>query len=159
MALSVAELKKRAQLYKGTDDNQPIEPTKKIELVPQPPSHDPHTDIDTEAKKAGLLVGASGEVYERQLSKSHHLFIELIDGEFVCYWRRYDQSETPTKEKNIARGAWRFVFSKAKTEISWWTNRTQATQQAEQEEAEEPTEKTQQETSRHVTHIQTSLNV
>jgi len=85
---------------------------------------------DEEAKAAGLTVLLPGQVYERQLDhqrrpkevRDYHLFIQLIDGQFVCYWRSYANSIF-LKEKVVARGSWKKVLKRAKSMIKWWDNK------------------------------------
>lgn len=93
----------------------------------QPPTDDERAKRDKEAKEAGFLVLLSGQVYERQLEhqkrpkeiRDYHLFVELIDGRYVCYWRAYSNN-TPIKEKLIVRGDWGKVIKRAKNFIDWW---------------------------------------
>jgi len=99
-------------------------------FTPQPPTDDERAKRDKEAKDAGLIVLVSGEVYERQLEhqkrpkeiRDYHLFIEFIDGRYVCYWRAYSNN-TPIKDKLIVRGDWGKVIKRAKNFIDWWDNK------------------------------------
>ena len=93
----------------------------------QPPTDDERAKRDKEAKEAGFLVLLSGQVYERQLERQkrpkeirdYHLFVEFLDGRYVCYWRSYGNN-TPIKEKLIVRGDWGKVIKRAKNFIDWW---------------------------------------
>src|SRR5690606_29163053 len=99
-------------------------------FTPQPPTDDERAKRDKEAKDAGLIVLVSGEVYERQLEhqkrpkeiRDYHLFIEFIDGRYVCYWRAYSNN-TPIKDKLIVRGDWGKVIKRAKNFIDRWDNK------------------------------------
>lgn len=85
---------------------------------------------DKEAKDAGLIVLVSGEVYERQLDhqkrskevRDYHLFIEWIDGRYVCYWRAYSNGNV-IKEKVLSTGSWKTAIKRAKETIDWWDNK------------------------------------
>lgn len=82
---------------------------------------------DKEAKDAGLIVLVSGEVYERQLEhqkrpkeiRDYHLYIEWIDGRYVCYWRAYSNGNV-IKEKVLSTGSWKTAIKRAKETIDWW---------------------------------------
>lgn len=85
---------------------------------------------DKEAKDAGLIVLVSGEVYERQLEhqkrpkeiRDYHLYIEWIDGRYVCYWRAYSNGNV-IKEKVLSTGSWKTAIKRAKETIDWWDNK------------------------------------
>lgn len=85
---------------------------------------------DKEAAEAGLIVLVSGEVYERQLDhqkrskevRDYHLFIEWIDGRYVCYWRAYSNGNV-IKEKVLSTGGWKTAIKRAKETIDWWDNK------------------------------------
>ena len=82
---------------------------------------------DKEAKDAGFLVLLSGQVFERQLerqkrpkeTRDYHLFIEFIDGRYVCYWRAYSNGNV-IKEKVLSTGSWKTALKRAKETIDWW---------------------------------------
>lgn len=97
---------------------------------PQPPTDDERAKRDKEAKEAGLIVLVSGEVYERQLEhqkrpkeiRDYHLYIEWIDGRYVCYWRAYSNGNV-IKEKVLSTGSWKTAIKRAKETIDWWDNK------------------------------------
>ena len=91
------------------------------------PQPDERAKRDKEAKEAGFLVLLSGQVYERQLERQkrpkeirdYHLFIEWIDGRYVCYWRSYSNGNV-IKEMVLSTGSWKTALKRAKETIDWW---------------------------------------
>src|SRR5690606_1878269 len=91
------------------------------------PQPDERAKRDKEAKDAGFLVLLSGQVFERQLERQkrpkeirdYHLFIEFIDGRYVCYWRAYSNGNV-IKEMVLSTGSWKTALKRAKETIDWW---------------------------------------
>lgn len=77
-------------------------------------------NLDEQAKRIGLIVGVSNEIYFRSISHISDVYVEFIKGQWVA-WR---ESFTPntnhrTSYKLIAQGSFELVIARTKNYLNF----------------------------------------
>ncbi|MDR5650015.1 MULTISPECIES: pathogenicity island protein [Staphylococcus] len=77
-------------------------------------------DYDTQAKKTGLIVGISEEIYFCSISKVSQVYVEYIDNNWVSWRESYvPNSNRRTSYKMIAHGGFELVMARTKNYLGY----------------------------------------
>ncbi|MCG6208987.1 pathogenicity island protein [Staphylococcus warneri] len=77
-------------------------------------------NLDEQAKKIGLIVGVSNEIYFRSISHVSDIYIEYIKGQWVAWRESYiPKTNKRTSHKLIAKGNFDFVLARTKSYLNY----------------------------------------
>lgn len=77
-------------------------------------------NFDTEANKAGLIVGISEEVYFCSISKVSQVYVEYIGNKWVAWRESYvPNTNRRTNYKMIANGSYELVMARTKNYLGY----------------------------------------
>lgn len=77
-------------------------------------------NLDEQAKRIGLIVGVSNEIYFRSISHISDVYVEFIKGQWVA-WREsfIPNTNHRTSYKLIAQGSFELVISRTKNYLNY----------------------------------------
>lgn len=77
-------------------------------------------NLDEQAKRIGLIVGISNEIYFRSLSHISDVYVEFIKGQWVA-WREsfIPNTNHRTSYKLIAQGSFELVIARTKNYLNY----------------------------------------
>lgn len=77
-------------------------------------------NLDEQAKKIGLIVGVSNEIYFRSISHVSDVYVEFIKGQWVA-WREsfIPNTNHRTSYKLIAQGSFELVIARTKNYLNF----------------------------------------
>ncbi|MEX3426106.1 pathogenicity island protein [Staphylococcus hominis] len=77
-------------------------------------------NLDEQAKRIGLIVGVSNEIYFRSISHVSDVYIEFIKGQWVA-WREsfIPNTNHRTSYKLIAQGSFELVIARTKNYLNF----------------------------------------
>lgn len=72
-------------------------------------------NLDEQAKRIGLIVGVSEEIYFCSISRASDVYMELIKGQWVAWRESYiPNTNKRTSYKLIAQGSFELVLARVK---------------------------------------------
>lgn len=77
-------------------------------------------NLDEKAKRIGLIVGISNEIYFRSISHVSDIYVEFIKGQWVA-WREsfIPNTNHRTSYKLIAQGSFELVIARTKNYLNF----------------------------------------
>lgn len=77
-------------------------------------------NLDEQAKRIGLIVGVSNEIYFRSISHISDVYVEFIKGQWVA-WREsfIPNTNHRTSYKLIAQGSFELVIARTKNYLNF----------------------------------------
>lgn len=77
-------------------------------------------NLDEQAKRIGLIVGVSNEIYFRSISHVSDVYVEFIKGQWVA-WREsfIPNTNHRTSYKLIAQGSFELVIARTKNYLNY----------------------------------------
>lgn len=77
-------------------------------------------NLDEQAKRIGLIVGVSNEIYFRSISHISDVYVEFIKGQWVA-WREsfIPYTNHRTSYKLIAQGSFELVIARTKNYLNF----------------------------------------
>ncbi|WP_368917151.1 pathogenicity island protein [Staphylococcus haemolyticus] len=77
-------------------------------------------NLDEQAKKIGLIIGVSNEIYFRSISHISDVYVEFIKGQWVA-WREsfIPNTNHRTSYKLIAQGSFELVIARTKNYLNF----------------------------------------
>lgn len=77
-------------------------------------------NLDEQAKRIGLIVGISNEIYFRSISHISDVYVEFIKGQWVA-WREsfIPNTNHRTSYKLIAQGSFELVIARTKNYLNY----------------------------------------
>lgn len=77
-------------------------------------------NLDEQAKRIGLIVGVSNEIYFRSISHISDVYVEFIKGQWVA-WREsfIPNTNNRTSYKLIAQGSFELVIARTKNYLNF----------------------------------------
>lgn len=77
-------------------------------------------NLDEQAKRIGLIVGISNEIYFRSISHISDVYVEFIKGQWVA-WREsfIPNTNHRTSYKLIAQGSFELVIARTKNYLNF----------------------------------------
>ncbi|WP_145437008.1 pathogenicity island protein [Staphylococcus hominis] len=77
-------------------------------------------NLDEQAKRIGLIVGVSNEIYFRSISHVSDVYVEFIKGQWVA-WREsfIPNTNHRTSYKLIAQGSFELVIARTKNYLNF----------------------------------------
>lgn len=77
-------------------------------------------NLDEQAKRIGLIVGVSNEIYFRSISHISDVYVEFIKGQWVA-WREsfIPNTNHRTSYKLIAQGSFELVIARTKNYLNY----------------------------------------
>lgn len=77
-------------------------------------------NLDEQAKRIGLIVGVSNEIYFRSISHVSDVYVEFIKGQWVA-WREsfIPNTNHRTSYKLIAQGSFELVIARIKNYLNF----------------------------------------
>lgn len=81
-------------------------------------------NLDEQAKRIGLIVGVSNEIYFRSISHISDVYVEFIKGQWVA-WREsfIPNTNHRTSYKLIAQGDFELVIARVKNYLNYISKR------------------------------------
>ena len=77
-------------------------------------------DIDTKAKKEGLIIGITEEMYFCSISKVSQVYVECVDNNWVAWRESYvPNTNRRTSYKMIAHGNFELVMARTKNYLGY----------------------------------------
>lgn len=77
-------------------------------------------DFDDEAKKIGLMVGISNEIYTCSISRYSNLYIEFVKNKWVAWRENYVPNKVTCRNyKVIAQGSFELVMIRTKSYLRY----------------------------------------
>lgn len=77
-------------------------------------------DYDTQAKKTGLIVGISEEIYFCSISKVSQVYVEYIGNKWVAWRESYvPNTNRRTSYKLIGQGSFELVIARTKNYLGY----------------------------------------
>lgn len=77
-------------------------------------------DYDTQAKKTGLIVGISEEIYFCSISKVSQVYVEYIGNKWVAWRESYvPNTNRRTSYKFIGQGSFELVIARTKNYLGY----------------------------------------
>lgn len=77
-------------------------------------------NLDEQAKRIGLIVGVSEEIYFCSISRASDVYMELIKGQWVAWRESYiPNTNKRTSYKLIAQGSFELVLARVKKYLNY----------------------------------------